>query len=71
MIISKQKPIEEILEAAKKYNKIFLIGCGECSTACKSGGKDELIKLEADLEKRGKIISGFCIADAPCVAAIL
>ncbi|MBU3958353.1 MAG: methylenetetrahydrofolate reductase C-terminal domain-containing protein [Candidatus Omnitrophica bacterium] len=69
MIISQQKPLEEIVKALKDYNKVFLIGCGECATTCKSGGKDELLKMQQELERNGKIILGACIPDAPCVAA--
>jgi ferredoxin len=69
MIISEQKPIQEIIESLTGYTKIFLVGCGECATTCKSGGKDELVKMQQELEKAGKTILGTCIPDAPCVAA--
>jgi len=69
MVITEQKPIAEIIDSLKGYNKIFLIGCGECATTCKTGGKDELVKMQQELEKAGKTIVGTCIPDAPCVAA--
>lgn len=69
MIITEQKPLNEILEALKGYQKIFLVGCGECSTTCKTGGKDELIKMQQALEKAGKTIVGSCIPDAPCISS--
>lgn len=69
MIITEQKPLTEILEALKEYQKIFLVGCGECATTCKTGGKDELLIMHQALEKQGKAILGTCIPDAPCVAA--
>jgi len=71
MIISQLKPLEELLASLKDYKKIFLIGCGECATTCKSGGEDEILKMKKDLEKAGKIITGSCIPSAPCVAAKL
>ena len=71
MIISQQKPLEELLLSLKEYNKIFLVGCGECATACKSGGESEVAKMQRDLEAAGKIITGSCIPSAPCVAAKL
>ena len=55
----------------KEYKKIFLIGCGECATTCKSGGEAEVLKMKKDLEQAGKIITGSCIPSAPCVAASL
>ena len=69
MIISQQKPLDELLASLKEYNKIFLVGCGECATTCKSGGQPELLKMQAELEAKGKTITGFCIPSAPCVAA--
>jgi len=71
MIISQLKPIDELLASLKDYKKIFLIGCGECATTCKSGGEEEVLKMKKDLEKAGKIITGSCIPSAPCVAAKL
>jgi len=71
MIISRQKPLDELLSSLKEYNKIFLVGCGECATTCKSGGEEEVLKMKKDLEKAGKIITGYCVPSAPCVAAKL
>ncbi|MCX5702739.1 MAG: methylenetetrahydrofolate reductase C-terminal domain-containing protein [Candidatus Omnitrophica bacterium] len=69
MIISEQKPLQEIIDSLKGYTKIFLVGCGECATTCKSGGKEELLKMQQELEKQGKLVVGTCIPDAPCVAS--
>ena len=71
MIISQLKPSADILSSLKGYNKIFLVGCGECATACKSGGQPEITKIQQELEAAGKIITGSCLPDAPCVAAKL
>lgn len=68
MIVTEQKPLKEVLDALQGYNKIFLVGCGECATTCKSGGKDELLKMQQELEKQGKTVLGHCIPDAPCMA---
>ena len=69
MIITEQKPLQEILESLKEYHKIFLVGCGECATTCKTGGKDELLKMQQELEKHAKSVVGTCIPDAPCLAS--
>ena len=69
MIITEQKPLEEILETLKDYNKIFLVGCGECATTCKTGGEQELLKMKEELQKQDKTILGMCIPGAPCVAS--
>jgi ferredoxin len=69
MIVTENKPFQEILESLKGYNKIFLVGCGECAATCKTGGEPELLALKAQLEGQGKAVVGTSIPDAPCIAA--
>lgn len=69
MIITKQKEFSEVLRRLEGEEKVFLIGCGECSTTCKTGGETEVKAMQAALEKHGKIVTGYCIPSAPCVAA--
>lgn len=69
MIITETKPLEEILESLKEHKNIFLIGCGECSTTCKTGGEPELANMKAFLEGHGKKVVGSAIPNAPCIAA--
>ncbi len=69
MIITKQKEFSEILRRLEGEEKVFLIGCGECSTTCKTGGEAEVKAMQAALEKHGKTVTGYCIPSAPCVAA--
>jgi len=69
MIVTEQKPLQELLESLKEYTKIFLVGCGECATTCNTGGEKELARMQKELEKHGKTIVGSCIPNAPCVAA--
>lgn len=49
MIVGKQKPIEEIIEEAKDYKKILMLGCNECVTVCEAGGKKEVAVLASAL----------------------
>jgi len=69
MIITKQKELKQILKYLEGENKIFLVGCGECSTTCKTGGEDDVKKIKELLEKEGKTITGYCVPSAPCIAA--
>lgn len=68
MIITKQKSKDDILGMLKNHTKIFLIGCGECATTCKTGGEEQLKAMKAYLEEHGKIVSGYVVPKAPCVA---
>jgi len=69
VIITKQKPLQEILQHIRKGEKVFLVGCGECSTTCKTGGEDEVAAVKQALEKEGVAITGWAVPKAPCVAA--
>ncbi len=69
MIVTEQKPINEILENLKNEKNIFLVGCGECSTTCKTGGEKEVIQMREELICAGKNVTGFIIPKAPCVGS--
>ena len=69
MIITEQKPLQEIINSLKEYKKIFLVGCGECAATCKTGGEAELAAMKKLLEEQGKAVVGRCMPPAPCVAS--
>jgi len=69
MIITKQKPLEELFLSIKKGEKVFLVGCGECATICKTGGEEEVLAIKKELEAYGAIITGWSVPTAPCIAA--
>jgi len=66
MIITKQKPLEVILDYIKGCKKIFLVGCELCATTCKTGGEEELKKMGKELQKEGKTIVGKVVLDPAC-----
>jgi len=69
MIITEKKPFLELLNSLKDFKKIFIIGCGECSTTCKTGGEKEVLELKEKLEAEGKEILGCVVPKAPCISA--
>jgi hypothetical protein len=69
MIITRQKPLKDILGCLEGRQRIFIVGCGECSTTCRTGGEDEVKALRAALEKAGKAVTGWCVPKSPCAAA--
>ncbi len=69
MVISKQKDIKAILHAIGAGKNVFILGCGECATTCKSGGEEEVKRLKVLLEESGKSVTGYCVPQAPCIAA--
>jgi ferredoxin len=69
MIFTKQKDFDCILNSIKNKQRIFLVGCGECATTCKSGGEEQILEMGKKLEEAGKVVTGWAIPNAPCVSA--
>ena len=42
MIVAEKKPIEEIIDMIKDFQKLLIVGCNECVTVCEAGGKKEV-----------------------------
>jgi len=71
LVITKSKPLEEILKALGEIRNIFLIGCGGCATYCKTGGEDEVWLLDEKLAEYGKHTVGYTIVDMVCHSLLL
>jgi len=69
MVITSQKEKNEILKFLEGEQKVFLFGCGECATVCKTGGEEQVREMKEFLESKGKVVTGFAVPDAPCVAS--
>jgi ferredoxin len=58
MITAERKPIEEIIESVRPFERILLVGCNECVTVCAAGGRKEVGILSSALQmaflKQGK-----------------
>ncbi|MCS7098160.1 MAG: methylenetetrahydrofolate reductase C-terminal domain-containing protein [Candidatus Methanomethyliaceae archaeon] len=61
MIITKQKP--NLLKYVENYDRIFIIGCGECATVCKTGGEEQVEALSKILGDR---VIGKIVIESPC-----
>ena len=59
--VTKQKPLEEIMQNLEKCKKVYLIGCGTCATMLHTGGKSEVLDMKGKLEAAGKKISGWMV----------
>ena len=66
MIITKRKSIEEIEASLKAAKRIFIIGCAQCATLCKTGGAEEVDEMEKILKKSKKIVTGKAVIDPAC-----
>jgi len=66
MLISEQKPIEEILSYLEGDKNVFLIGCKGCAEGWGSGGEKQVAEMKSTLQEGGKAVSGSVVVDMLC-----
>ncbi len=66
MIVTRPKPIDEILVYLDSKERVFIFGCSQCATLSRSGGEDEVKAIAGELEARGKKITGTVVLKEPC-----
>ncbi len=71
MLISEQKPIEEVLAYLEGENRIFIVGCRGCAEGCESGGEKQVLEMEERLKATGKTIAGTTTVDTLCNEALV
>ena len=64
--ITRQKPLEEILEAIGTDTSLFIVGCGTCATLCRTGGVDDVAAMAERLTAAGKIVTGTAVPPTGC-----
>ena len=64
--ITEQKPLEEIGEALEPWQRVYLIGCGTCTTYCQTGGKAEVLQMKDKLVEMGKEVTGWMVIPTAC-----
>ena len=70
MLISEQKPLEEILSYLEGDKSIFLIGCKGCAEGWGSGGEKQVAEMANTLQEKGKTVTGSVVVDMLCDAAL-
>lgn len=71
MLLSQQKPLEEILGFLEGEKNIFILGCNGCAEASGTGGKPQVLEMKEALEKAGKKVTGFSVVDFLCQKALV
>jgi len=71
MILSKQKPWEEILSYLDGENNVFILGCNGCAQSSGTGGPVQVEEMKNKLEGIGKKITGTSVIDFLCEKALV
>ncbi len=66
IMITEQKPMEEVTQFLDKCHKVYLIGCGTCATTLHTGGKSEVVGMKDTLEASGKKVTGWMVIPTTC-----
>ena len=70
MLISEQKPLQEILTYLDGEKSIFLVGCKGCAEGWGSGGEKQVAGMKNSLQEKGKTVTGSVVVDMLCDAAL-
>lgn len=71
MILSKQKPWEEILSYLDGEDSVFILGCNGCAQASGTGGPEQVKEMKNKLEGAGKKVTGSSVVDFLCEKALV
>lgn len=71
MLVTEQKPLDEIVEALDGAEKVVLVGCQGCPQGWESGGPEKVAELGAKLAEKGKTILGSVMIDFLCNKALV
>jgi hypothetical protein len=71
MILSEQKPMEEILGFIEADRKVFILGCNGCAQSSGSGGPAQVAEMKDRLTAAGKQVTGTKVIDFLCEKALV
>lgn len=64
--ITRQKSEEEIDRLLDGLGRVFIIGCGTCTTLTKTGGEPEVRAMKERLSGQGRLITGDMVLPVAC-----
>jgi ferredoxin len=64
--ITRPKPEEEIDNLLQGFGRVFIIGCGTCTTLTRTGGEPEVQAMGATLSGKGKMVTGHVVLPVAC-----
>jgi ferredoxin len=64
--ITKQKSFEEIQRQLEGFDRVYIAGCGTCTTMTKTGGMEEVLAMKERLQGLGKLVTGSIVIPTAC-----
>jgi ferredoxin len=64
--ITRQKSLDEIQQGLNGLDRVFIIGCGTCTTLTKTGGIDQVAEMKEHLQELGKRVTGWTVIPVAC-----
>ncbi|OGO20409.1 MAG: hypothetical protein A2144_03635 [Chloroflexi bacterium RBG_16_50_9] len=64
--MTSQKAPEEIQQDLKGLDRVFIVGCGTCTTMTRTGGIDEVVEMKERLQGLGKLVTGWTVIPTAC-----
>jgi hypothetical protein len=64
--ITRAKPEEEIERLLEGLGRVFIIGCGTCTTLTRTGGEPEVAEMRNTLTRKGKMVTGDTVLPVAC-----
>jgi hypothetical protein len=64
--ITRQKPEQEIDRLLEGLGRVFIIGCGTCTTLTRTGGEPEVREMRNNLTRKGKMVTGDVVLPVAC-----
>jgi hypothetical protein len=64
--MTRPKPEEELDRLLEGFQRIFIVGCGTCTTLLHTGGAEEVAATKDRLLKKGKAVTGCMVLPVAC-----
>ena len=64
--ITKQKPADEVMGMLGEMERVFIIGCGTCTTMAHTGGLPEVLAMKEKLKEAQKVVTGSMVIPVAC-----
>jgi len=65
-LITTQKSLEEIEQQLEGLGRVYIVGCGTCTTMTRTGGKEEVLAMKERLQGLGKMVTGWTVIPTAC-----